>query len=333
MLRPSIMVTVLSLALLAFLSAVGVAGVAAADDVGWTVRTADNEFGADRDNYGYTLDPGGRLDDGLVVVNNGTTSLDLAVYAADAFTTDTGKLDLRTKNVQPTGVGAWVHPGQDHLTVQPGQSLEVPFTVSVPDNAAPGDHLGGIVTALTRDNVERRVGLRIQLRVGGDLKPGLSVENLDTRYSGTLLGTGDATVIYAIHNTGNAILAARQTVSIAGPFGIWRVPSGRVADSPPLLPGETWQVSVPVRGVTPAVVLTATVTLTPLLTDAAGSTAPLPAADTTAHFWAIPWVVLLALVLLCGLLFVRARRRRTRAARPDDVSAQNDPEVAKSLTN
>lgn len=292
----------------------GAASAAADDDAGWTVRTADNDFGSNRDNYGYTLDPGGQLDDGLVVANNGTTPLDLAVYAADAFTTDEGQLDLRTRAVPATGVGAWVHTGQDHLTVQPGRSVEVPFTVSVPDNATPGDHMGGIVTSLTQGNVERRVGIRIQLRVGGDLEPSLSVEDLDVRYSGTAFGKGDATVTYAIHNTGNAILTARQAVSVAGPFDTWTVHSGLIDDSPRLLPGETWHISVPVHGVTPTFQLTATVTLVPLLTDAVGSTAPLPTNETSAHGWAIPWVLLLVVLCVLAVLVLVARRRRRKRA-------------------
>lgn len=294
---------------------VGAGSAVAEPDAGWTVRTAANDFGSDRDNYDYTLDPGGTLDDGLVVANNGTAPLDLAVYAADAFTTSEGRLDLRTKATPATGVGAWIHPGQDHLTIQPGQSTEVPFTVSVPANATPGDHLGGIVTSLTQGNVERRVGIRLQVRVGGDLSPGLSVEDLDVRYSGTPFGKGDATITYAIHNTGNATLAARQAVSVAGPFGSWRVPAARVDDSPRLLPGETWHVSVPVHGVVPSLQLTATVTLVPLLTDAVGSTAPLPAAETTTHAWAIPWLLLLLVACaVAGLILVSRRRRRTSGA-------------------
>lgn len=300
MLRPSTVVVTLLVALFAL---PGVATAAPAD--GWTVHTADNEFGSARDNYGYTVDPGGRLSDGLVVVNNGTTPLNLAVYAADAFTTSSGGLDLRTKDTRATDVGAWVHPGNSRVTVQPGQSQEVPFTLSVPADAAPGDHLGGIVTAVTQGNVERRVGIRIRLRVGGDLKPNLSVENVDVDYSG-----GDATVTYAVHNTGNAILAARQTVSVAGPFGSWRTPSGRVPDSPALLPGETWQVSVPVHGVTPAVLLTGTVTLTPLLADASGSISPLSTVEATGHGWAVSWILVLAVVVLGGLVVVIVRRRR-----------------------
>ncbi|MCI2419589.1 DUF916 domain-containing protein [Saccharopolyspora sp. K220] len=317
------------------LVAAGAGSVAAAqDDVPWEVRTAANEFGSDRNNYSYTLDPGGQLADGLVVVNHGTTPLDLAVYTADAFTTDAGQLDLVRKDATSTGVGAWVHTDRDHVTIQPGQSVEVPFTVALPDNATPGDHMGGIVTSLTRPGdgnagTEQRVGIRIRLRVGGELKPNLSVEDPQVHYSGTPnpIGTGDATFTYTVHNTGNAILTARQTASISGPFGLWRVPAEQIDDSPPLLPGETWKVSVPVRAVTPALRLTGTVALVPLLADASGSIAPLPVIETTTHAWVNSWVLLLV-IALCVVVVALVARRRRQAKRSGETRAQGDDELA-----
>jgi uncharacterized membrane protein len=315
--------------LLAALGIVGMqAGTAAADNnVPWAVSTAANSFGTDRQNYSYTLNPGGQLQDGLVVVNHGTTPLDLAVYAADGFTTDQGQLDLRTRDANATGVGAWVHADRDHVKLRPGESAEVPFTITVPAGATPGDHLGGIVTSLTQVDkatgmdVDRRLAVRIRLRVGGDLKPSLSVEDLKVDYSGTPnpFGKGDAIVSYTIHNTGNTILAARPAASISGPFGRWPVRSGQVDDSPQLLPGDTWKVSVPVHRVTPAVRLTGTVAVVPLLTDAAGSTSPLTTVETTTHTWTIPWALLLLLVAVCGLVVAGLVFRRRRRDRQDGL--------------
>ncbi|MTD57949.1 WxL protein peptidoglycan domain-containing protein [Amycolatopsis pithecellobii] len=301
------------LVLLAIAAFAGTGTVAQAqEDVPWTVGTAANEFGADRDNYRYTVDPGSQLEDGLTVTNHGTTPLELTVYSADAFTTEQGRLDLVAKGAPSTGVGAWVHPAQDRVTVQAGQSTQVPFTVSVPDTATAGDRMGGIVTSLMQGDVERRVGIRIQLRVGGELKPGLSVEDLGVRYAGSPFGTGDATLTYTIRNSGNAIVAARQAASVSGPFGSWHADAGPVADSPQLLPGATWKVSVPVHGAVPAVELAGSVTLTPLLTDASGSVAPLPAVEGTAHSVAVPSLLLLllgvAIVIAVVVLIIRRRR-------------------------
>ncbi|MFC4018934.1 WxL protein peptidoglycan domain-containing protein [Micromonospora sp. GCM10011542] len=312
--------------LLATLGLVGVgAGAAAADGgVPWAVTTASNDFGSGRPNYTYTLNPGGQLKDGLVVVNHGTTPLDLAVYAADGFTTDKGQLDLVTKTARSTGVGAWAHVDRDHVTVRPGGSVEVPFTVTLPNDAAPGDYLGGVVTSLAQasetdgSKVDRRLGIRIRLRVGGELKPSMSVEDPQVRYSGTAnpFGKGDATVTYTIHNTGNSVLTARQVVSVSGPFGRLGVRAGQIDDPPQLLPGETWKVSVPIHGVAPALRLTGTVTLVPLLTDASGSIAPLASVETTTHAWTVPWtLLLLVLVVLGGLIVVAGLASRRRQAR------------------
>jgi hypothetical protein len=329
---------VVLLAALGFLG-MGAQPAAAADgDVSWAVRTASNDSGSGRQNYSYTLNPGGQLKDGLVVANHGTTPLHLAVYAADGFTGKGGRLDLVTKDAKSTRVGAWVHTDRPDVTVQPGASAEVPFTVTLPGNAAPGEYMGGIVTSLTQageadgGNEDRRLGIRIRLRVGGELNPSLSVEDLHVRYSGTPnpFGKGDATVTYTIHNTGNAILSARQAVSISGPFGRLDVRAGQIDDSPQLLPGDTWKVSVPVRGVAPALRLTGTVTLVPLLTDASGSVAPLAVVGTTTHAWTIPWALLLFLVVLCGLVVagLASRRRRRQAELREDARVQEAVEQA-----
>jgi hypothetical protein len=329
---------VVLLAALGFL-AVGAGPAAAADgDASWAVSTASNDFGSGRQNYSYTINPGGQLKDGLVVVNHGTTPLHLAVYAADGFIAKGGQLDLVTKDAKSTRVGAWVHTDRPDVTVQPGASAEVPFTVTLPGNAAPGEYMGGIVTSLTQageadgGNEDRRLGIRIRLRVGGELNPSLSVEDLHVRYSGTPnpFGKGDATVTYTIHNTGNAILSARQAVSISGPFGRLDVRAGQIDDSPQLLPGDTWKVSVPVRGVAPALRLTGTVTLVPLLTDASGSVAPLAVVGTTTHAWTIPWALLLFLVVLCGLVVagLASRRRRRQAELREDARVQEAVEQA-----
>jgi hypothetical protein len=204
------------------------------------------------------------------------------------------------------------------VKISPGTSVEVPFTVSVPDHTAPGDHMGGVVTSLTQadqagTDVERRLAIRIRLRVGGALKPQLSVEGLHVDYAGTAnpLAKGDATLTYTIHNTGNAILTARQAASLSGPFGRFRADAEQLDDSPELLPGDQWTVSVPVQGVAPALRVTATVTLTPLVTDASGSIASLDAAETTAQGWAIPWVLLPVLCFMAaGLAVVAVRYRR-----------------------
>ena len=309
-------------------------------DVTWTVRTASNSFGTDRSSYNYSANPGGTIRDGLVVANRGKTKLTLGVYTADGYTTGTGRLDLRGQADRQTGIGAWVRGGAATIAVLPGKTVEVPFVVTVPANATPGDYVGGIVTTLTQPddaagiNVERRLGIRIKLRVSGELKPALSVENLSVDYHGTAnpFGSGHATVSYTIHNTGNATLSATQGVSIEGPFGWLHADAAKVAAPPELLPGESWRVTVPVKSVRPAFDLAVTATLTPLLTDASGSTTSLKPVTTTMHAFAVPWLLLvLFLVVIAVIVAVVAISRRGRSRRKDREDARVKEAVEQAL--
>jgi hypothetical protein len=300
--------------LLVALAGLGAGPAAASDDLPWTVATAPNDFGADRPSFGYTVNPGGTVEDGVVVANHGSTPLVLAVDGADGFTTEAGNIKLLAKDAQSSGVRSWVHLSRNSVTVQPGKSVEVPFTVTVPDDATPGDHLGGIVTSLSSAdgaNVDR-LSIQLRLRVGGALAPKLSIEGLNVDCSGSTnpFAKGDATLTYTIHNTGNATVAARQAASISGPFGRFRVSGGKIDDSPELLPGDRWKVSVPIRGVAPALSLTGTVTVTPLMTDESGSIAALTSVESSGRGWAIPWVPLAVLggLVLVGIVVLRRTR-------------------------
>ncbi|MGN8247317.1 WxL protein peptidoglycan domain-containing protein [Cellulomonas soli] len=322
------------LTVLAGVAAVATGPAASAEDVTWTVRTASNAFGSDRTGYSYGIDPGTTVEDALVVANHGDQALELAVYAADGYTTDAGRLDLLTRDVDSSAVGAWLQTQVDTVTVEPGGSVEVPFTLAVPADATPGDYAGGVVTSLVQADaaegitVDRRLGIRVDVRVGGELRPALAVEDVHLTYDGTAnpAGAGDATVTYTVHNTGNQALSAEQAVAVTGPFGRLRVEAPTVEAPPQLLPGERWTVTVPVPDVVPAVRLGAEVAVTPVLVDASGSTSRLDAVRAGGGAWAVPWATLAVAVVLVGAALAVPRvvraRRRARAEQEAQRTAQ-----------
>ncbi|WP_431279920.1 WxL protein peptidoglycan domain-containing protein [Leifsonia poae] len=316
---------------------------AAGDDVTWTVRTASNGFGAERTNYSYTVNPGSTVDDALVIANKSDTALDLGVYAADGYTTDSGQFDLVVGGAKSVNVGAWVHGASDRITVEPGKTVEVPFTVTVPKNATPGDYAGGILTSLVQPddaegiNVDRRLGIRIALRVGGDLKPGLAVENPHVGWNGGLnpFAGGDASFTYTIHNTGNTLLSAKQAAGVTGPFGWFPTDAATIKAPPQLLPGERWEVTVPLRDVPASVWIASTATVTPIVTDASGSTTPLAPITGTATGWAVPWMLLLIVLILAALVFGALRLRKRVLAQQrvrEDARVKDAVELALGKT-
>lgn len=313
---------------------------AEADDVNWTVRTASNDFGADRTNFSYTIDPGSTISDALVVANHGQTPVDLTVYASDGFTSADGQLSLLVAGEQSHAIGTWVAPGAGAVTVAAGETATIPFSVSVPANATPGDYAGGIVTSLTVPdaasgvNVDRRLGIRVNLRVGGEIAPALALEDMSVSWQGGLnpFAGGDATVVYTLHNSGNATISAQPNAHLSGIFGMFPVDGAGDTDVRQLLPGERAVHTVTIAGVPPLFALLASTTITPLVMDAAGSLSPIAEVSANAVGPAVPWTLLVILALIVvGAALLRTRRLRVRATEQQKVDARVEAAVAVAL--
>ena len=76
-----------------------------------------------------------------------TSSSTSAIYSTDALNGDGGGFELLPGDQAPTDVGSWVQVAQENLTVPPGMEITLPITITVPPDARPGDHVGGIVAS------------------------------------------------------------------------------------------------------------------------------------------------------------------------------------------
>lgn len=313
----------------AFAAAAAASAAPSADTaVTWSVRPADTAQGRDRPNYAYDLAPGGTVGDALYVANRSPQPITLSVYAADGFLTEDGSLDILAGGVASTDLGSWVQVETPELTLDSGASAEVPFVITVPADAPPGDYAAGVVASMrvTADNgtiTERRLGSRVHLRVQGDLAPALTVGDVVVDYHGTAspIESGSATVTYTLTNTGNTRLDPAVDVALGGPFGLAGVTAAD--DAPELLPGSTLQRTVEVAGVVPLGLLTAEVTATSQVVSRTLAGAEPSALDPlvsegSAATAAMPWTalaILLVLALFVAWRIVAARRRKAAHAR------------------
>ncbi|MFI1582147.1 DUF916 domain-containing protein [Embleya sp. NPDC020630] len=282
----------------------------AADEFTWGVQPAGS-----RDHFVLTAAPGQTLVDVVGVSNFGAEPLTLRVYATDAVLAVDGGMTLLTGAEQPRDVGSWIGFDAESYTIAPGKRADIPFRLTVPAGATPGDHTGAIVASIKaaatgpgeqRFDVDRRVGARVYLRVAGPALPGLAIEDLRVSYDNPLamFGGAEAVVRYRVRNTGNVRTTARAQTTISG-LGDWRLGGPKHTTLPELLPGATHEVVQRFAGVVPAGRLTADVKVTgEPATVAAGSTA----------VWAPPWLLLGAIVLLLGALIGQVVRRCRRAA-------------------
>ncbi|GAB2984491.1 COG1470 family protein [Frigoribacterium salinisoli] len=284
----------------------------------WTLGPADADGPDDRISLRHELDPGTSVDDHVAVTNLGGTAETFVVEAGDGRTGASGAFDVAPAQESPGGPGTWValgglEPGGT-LALEPGETRVLPVTVTVPADATPGDHPVGITAGVTSGDevtVSNRLGVRLHLRVAGEVAPQLAVTDVRTSYEPSLVpfAPGTARVSYDVANEGNVRVAASPTVSTGGFFGLGATTgSGEPRE---LLPGEsaTQTVELPAA---PSVLLAGDLTVSPL---AVGDDA-LPGADAASADLAglaLSWTGL-ALVLLVAavvvLLAVRARRRR-----------------------
>jgi len=293
----------------------------AADNGSWSVYPAASQIAA-RPYFYLSADPGQSIDDKVVVTNKTAEPLSFRLYAADAYNTARdGGFAVRTIAEKQRGVGAWAKPARSRVTVPAHGKVTVPFTLSVPEGAEPGDHPGALVALDERVDkgdgtvalgVQRAVAARIYLRVGGPVVPAIAVEDVRFSHHQPLvpgLGDSGATISYTLRNTGNVTLNPKVELRATGLFGRTLLARDLVRIPGELLPGQRVRLSEPWRGAPQLdwgeVKLTAT------------------AKDTresaSAGFFALPWLV--AVVLVAGAavgvaLFVRTRRARTPAVEP-----------------
>lgn len=299
---------------------------AAPEGVVWSL-TPTPERGQDRVSVRADLDPGASSEDAVVLTNAGAEPQTFELYASDGIVTEGGQFDIRTREVEATGSGTWITLEQERVELDAGESAEVPFSVQVPAEATPGDHPAGIVAVVAQEGadgrvqVENRVGVRLHLRVTGEVEPALAVSDVQTRYEGTLnpFAPGRVVMSYTVENVGNVRLGAATVVTGSGPFGLLAADSD-VAPVREILPGQSMRLEDVEAAAWPLVRVGGEVSVTPVVVGEDPVVGDMGAVTDDAALWALPWTQLLVLLLLVGLLLlVRRRRRRARARRAEEL--------------
>ncbi|BCY05358.1 WxL protein peptidoglycan domain-containing protein [Actinoplanes sp. L3-i22] len=316
----------LAAVLLLVLSPAPAQAAPAASDVRWSVQPSTAKGPDGRDYVIRRAAPGERLTDYVGITNLTTRPLTFSVYGTDAYTTDDGSFALLPAARKPTDIGSWTTLGATKYTVPANTRLDVPFAISVPADATPGDHAGGVVASIAEPQttasgqqvlVDRRVAARVYLTVAGAVAPTLKIDSVRLEYAQATnpADGGVMTVRYLVHNTGNLRLSGTGTVRVTGPFG-WELARTGGMVIPELLPGGSVTVTEKILGVQPTVRLAAEVSVVP-----ASFEQRLPTVSRGTGVWAWPWalVAVLGAALLYLILRLVRRRRRARATALDSV--------------
>lgn len=304
--------------------------------VGIAISPATAKGRDDRTRFSYAVNPGQQVTDHVLVSNVGSTKLAIKVFATDAYNTDDGGYALLDSNAQAKDVGSWVRfsGGKKMLTLNlgPGKSEIVRFTVTVPADARPGDHPGGVVAAATsvgeQVNVERRIANRLYARVAGDLQPHLTISSFVADYQSSLNPLdGTVTITAVLENTGNVALGGTVSLSTTSWFGASIGPKVD-RELSEMLPGATRTVSYQLPGVAAVGYLVPHLQLRSSVTGDAQNPGTLPVVDRDGFLLAIPWVVVAVLALGVIAVFGMRWRRAVNARRAAEWVAYTKAQAA-----
>lgn len=121
-------------------------------------------------------------------------------------------------------LSSWIALPQDFVTLKAGESKTVPFTVTVPRDATPGAHFGGVFfeqravqVTETGAGVASRVGPIINLRIAGDVTEDMRLREFSTAKFIYQAPPVDFTI--NAENLGNVLLRPHGGIEISDMFG------------------------------------------------------------------------------------------------------------------
>lgn len=144
----------------------------------------------------FELDPGDSSGNSVKVFNMSKERRTIDIYPVDSQIASGGALACAQKADERRSVGSWIVLAKSQVTLDPGVTELVPFTVDVPSSASPGEHNGCIAiqdagqtpqAAGKGITLSFRSALRVAVTVKGDIKKGLEFVNLQAQESNGLL--------------------------------------------------------------------------------------------------------------------------------------------------
>lgn len=216
--------TLISISLMALLAIIFLPSIALAQtgSIGGRPVKTDPNNPRTKSIFIETLNPNQSASNAVDVINNTDKPKDIAVYAVDSVPSSDGAFACAQASDNPTGVGSWIKFDKRVVTVPANEDLAVPFTITAPPNAEPGEQNGCIVLQEVKEatfqggiGLSFRTAIRVAVLVPGEIKKQLTPEGIAVTQS-----KENVIVSPSVRNTGNVSLDTTVTTSIKNFLGI-----------------------------------------------------------------------------------------------------------------
>ncbi|MFA4930866.1 MAG: DUF916 domain-containing protein [Patescibacteria group bacterium] len=252
--------------------------------------------------YIYNVDKGNTHHDQVVVENTGNTPLSIKIYPVDALTTADGAFALENEDENKDDVGAWVKLSESELDLAPNEQRVVDFTIDIPAETEPGEHIGGIIIENKtikegeQLNIKTRVGVRIYETVPGEVVKKASIDNIEVAgyYPSVWSLFYKYNLKYDLINEGNVQISPDTDVSVNSNWFGHVEASTNSLDNGSIFPGKK---------ITPEKAIEKALWFGPYnltITSQIEGVAPVQKVYT---FWVLPWkLILLIAIVVVGLI-------------------------------
>lgn len=190
--------------------------------------------------FQLTVGPGESWTSSIKVVNNNSYAVTYAPEVVDFESQGEGGQgkfvplieSFANEPKRTDSLGTWIELSKDPITIEAGESAQIPFTVRVPENADPGGHYAAIMVGPYQGNdteagshmkVSSFVTSLLFVKIKGDI-----VESGRIREFGTekqLYQKPEANFLLRFENTGNTHLRPQGSITL---YNMWGKERGQV---------------------------------------------------------------------------------------------------------
>ncbi len=171
--------------------------------------------------------PGNVLNEEVKVTNLSAEDKEYFIYKRDIIGVEDGGVPVfAEEGTERTGfeISEWVSFQSESLQVKAGETLTLPITITVPENASPGSHFGGVFVSQeppkprqTGAGVGYEVATIISIRTSGDVIDDARIRSFST--DKLFYSTKDVNFTARIENQGNILIRPRGPLEIRSTLG------------------------------------------------------------------------------------------------------------------
>lgn len=196
----------------------GIALVAKAQENGVSITPATNG--------GLKLDPGVENKYTIVVENLNAAEQTYYVFTRNISGSKDGRVPIFANRNERTGMelSDWISLPVTQVTIPGKGNAAIEYTLTVPENASPGTHLGAVFLSVEPPEIENsgaavgyQVAHIVDVRVSGDIVEQGNIRQFST--SRFLYGSQKVSFLTRIENTGNVIIRPRGPLEIYNMLG------------------------------------------------------------------------------------------------------------------